>query len=109
MKAFSWLYKCAKLSNHSNLESTLIVSAKLGCIRTLCSASIRSDTQQIVEYLDRLKNYEKSGVPKNAGTETDDGFDLGRMKRLMSLLGNPQSMYKVLFLALFCVRFFCGY
>ncbi|CAO2821265.1 unnamed protein product [Amaranthus hypochondriacus] len=81
------------------MEITSIVSAKLGCIRTLCSASIRSDTQELVEYLDRLKNYEKSGVPKNAGTETDDGFDLGRMKRLMSLLGNPQSMYKTVHVA----------
>lgn len=48
-----------------------------------------------MEYLDSLKNYEKSGVPKSAGTDSDEGFDLGRMRRLMALLGNPQSKFKV--------------
>lgn len=48
-----------------------------------------------MEYLDALKDYEKSGVPKSAGTDSDEGFDLGRMRRLMELLGNPQSKFKV--------------
>uniref|UniRef100_A0A2N9F0I8 Uncharacterized protein n=1 Tax=Fagus sylvatica TaxID=28930 RepID=A0A2N9F0I8_FAGSY len=48
-----------------------------------------------MEYMDSLKNYEKVGVPKGAGTDSDDGFDLSRMRRLMVRLGNPQSHFKV--------------
>ncbi|KAL9240516.1 hypothetical protein vseg_014724 [Gypsophila vaccaria] len=58
-----------------------------------------AQTSEVVEYLDNLKNYEKSGVPENAGTDTDDGFDLGRMRRLMDRLGNPQSKYKIVHVA----------
>lgn len=48
------------------------------------------------DYLNNnLNNHEKSGVPKGAGTDSHHGFDLGRMKRLMQSLGNPQSKYKV--------------
>ena len=43
-----------------------------------------------MEYMDSLKNYEKVGVPKGAGTDSNDGFDLSRMRRLMVRLGNPQ-------------------
>lgn len=50
---------------------------------------------EFVAYIDSLKNYEKLGVPKGAGTDTDDGFDLGRMRRLLGRLGNPQSKFKV--------------
>lgn len=55
------------------------------------------ELEEFMEYMDGLKNYEKSGVPKGAGTDSDDGFDLGRMKRLLQLLGNPQSKLKVSF------------
>lgn len=64
------------------------------------------ELNDVVAYLDSLKNYEKAGVPRGAGTDSDDGFDLGRMRRLMESLGNPQSKFKVFFLlfpALFCV------
>lgn len=54
-----------------------------------------SELKEFNDYLDNLKNHEKSGVPKGAGTDSDDGFDLGRMKRLMQSLGNPQSKFKV--------------
>lgn len=50
---------------------------------------------ELVEYIDSLKNYEKWGVPKGAGTDSDEGFDLGRMRRLMGRLGDPQSKLKV--------------
>uniref|UniRef100_A0A2N9I9M3 Uncharacterized protein n=1 Tax=Fagus sylvatica TaxID=28930 RepID=A0A2N9I9M3_FAGSY len=43
-----------------------------------------------MEYMDSLKNYEKVGVPKGAGMDFDDGFDLSRMRWLMVRLGNPQ-------------------
>lgn len=52
-----------------------------------------------MEYLDNLKNYEKSGVPKGAGTDSKYGFDLSRMRRLMELLGNPQSKFKAVHVA----------
>lgn len=54
-----------------------------------------------MEYMESFKNYEKSGVPKNAGTDSGDGFDLGRMRHLLQQLGNPQSKFKVAFLSSF--------
>lgn len=60
-----------------------------------CTRSEAPELKDFMEYLDSLKNYEKSGVPKSAGTDSDEGFDLGRMRRLMALLGNPQSKFKV--------------
>jgi len=53
------------------------------------------EPKEFIDYLDSLKNYEKLGVPKDAGTDSDDGLDLGRMRRLMDRLGNPQSKFKV--------------
>lgn len=50
---------------------------------------------ELVEYLEGLKNYERIGVPRGAGTESDDGFDLGRMRRLLSRLGDPHTRFKV--------------
>ncbi|KAL7612096.1 dihydrofolate synthetase isoform X1 [Lactuca sativa] len=58
-----------------------------------------SELKEFNDYLDNLKNHEKSGVPKGAGTDSDDGFDLGRMKRLMQSLGNPQSKFKAVHIA----------
>lgn len=49
------------------------------------------------EFMEKLKNYEKTGVPTGAGTDTADGFDIGRMRRLLHNLGNPQSKFKVRF------------
>lgn len=40
-------------------------------------------------YLDSLKNFEKQGVPKGAGTDTPEGFDLDRMRRLLGRLDDP--------------------
>ncbi|KAJ9164268.1 hypothetical protein P3X46_023868 [Hevea brasiliensis] len=59
--------------------------------------SYRKETElkDFIDYLDSLKNHEKSGVPKDAGTDSDEGFDLGRMRRLMDRLGNPHSKFKV--------------
>ncbi|XP_022764203.1 dihydrofolate synthetase-like isoform X2 [Durio zibethinus] len=53
----------------------------------------------LIQYIDSLKNYEKLGVPKDAGTDSDDGFDLRRMRRLMDRLGNPQSNFKSVHIA----------
>ncbi|KAK8624528.1 hypothetical protein V6N13_065867 [Hibiscus sabdariffa] len=48
-----------------------------------------SKLKSFIKYIDSLKNYEKSGIPKDVGTDSDDGFNLGRMRRLMNQLGNP--------------------
>lgn len=49
----------------------------------------------LLRYLERLKNYEKEGVPRGAGTDSADGFDLERMERLLVRLGSPLSAYPV--------------
>jgi len=56
--------------------------------------------KDLVDYIDSLKNYEKSGVPIGAGTDSNDGFDLGRMRRLLDRFGNPHSKFKVQILIL---------
>lgn len=53
--------------------------------------------KEFLDYLDSLKNFEKSGVPRGAGTDSDEGFDLGRMRRLMERFGNPHTKFKVSF------------
>lgn len=50
---------------------------------------------EFLDYMEKLKNYERVGVPLGAGTDTDDGFDLGRMRRLLQRLGNPHKQFKV--------------
>jgi hypothetical protein len=54
---------------------------------------------QLLQFLDSLKNYEKEGVPQGAGTDSDAGFDLQRMHRLLLHLGNPLSCYSVVHVA----------
>lgn len=71
------------------------VRRKLGPRRWFSAHSEEPELTELMEYMDSLKNYEKVGVPKGAGTDSDDGFDLGRMRRLMERLGNPQSQFKV--------------
>ncbi|KAG6551700.1 hypothetical protein Mapa_006789 [Marchantia paleacea] len=54
---------------------------------------------EVEEYLNSFKNFEKDGIPKGAGTESDEGFDLRRMSRLLSTLGDPISKYQVVHVA----------
>jgi hypothetical protein len=42
--------------------------------------------------MDPLRYYERSGVPRGAGTESGDGFDLCRLRRR---LGDPHTDYPV--------------
>ena len=49
-----------------------------------------------LDYMEKLKNYERQGVPVGAGTDSDDGFDLGRMRHLLQRLGNPHTHFQVL-------------
>lgn len=53
----------------------------------------------LLRFLERLKNYEKEGVPTGAGTNSVAGFDLQRMERLLVRLGNPLSSYPVVHVA----------
>ncbi|XP_075648535.1 dihydrofolate synthetase isoform X1 [Castanea sativa] len=75
------------------------VLRKLGPRRWFSAHSEEPELKELMEYMDSLKNYEKVGVPKGAGTDSDDGFDLGRMRRLMERLGNPQSQFKAVHIA----------
>ncbi|URE42170.1 Mur ligase middle domain [Musa troglodytarum] len=54
---------------------------------------------EFLDYMEKLKNYETVGVPQGAGTDTDDGFDLGRMRRLLQRLGNPHKQFKAVHIA----------
>lgn len=63
---------------------------------TMASEEAEGDGEALlVRYLERLKNYEKEGVPRGAGTDSADGFDLERMERLLVRLENPLSAYPV--------------
>ncbi|CAL0318895.1 unnamed protein product [Lupinus luteus] len=67
-------------------------------IRTL-SSHPEPELKEFLHYIDSLKNYEKSGVPTGAGTDSNQGFDLGRMERLMNRFGNPHSKFKAVHIA----------
>ncbi|KAA8540008.1 hypothetical protein F0562_026700 [Nyssa sinensis] len=94
------------LGRHTSLNCReILVSAtgrvlnNLGFNRGVSAFSGDLELKEFMDYLHNLKNYEKSGVPKGAGTDSKDGFDLGRMRRLMELLGNPQSKFKAVHIA----------
>ncbi|KAG6426558.1 hypothetical protein SASPL_110783 [Salvia splendens] len=65
--------------------------------RRLSTAS--TEAPEMDAFMEKLKNYEKIGVPKGAGTDSCDGFDLGRMRRLLHNLGSPQSKFKAIHIA----------
>ena len=48
------------------------------------------------ECLRDFVNHEKSGVPRGAGTDTKDGFDLSRMRRLLADFKNPHMGYNTI-------------
>ncbi|XP_022985041.1 dihydrofolate synthetase isoform X1 [Cucurbita maxima] len=75
------------------------ISSRIGSKQCFGNHSEDQQMTEFMEYLDSLKNYEKLGVPTGAGTDSEDGFDLGRMKRLMERLGNPQSKFKAIHIA----------
>lgn len=72
-------------------------SCNLRQAQLMSTFSEEPELKEFLDFIDNLKNYEKAGVPKGAGTDSDDGFDLGRMRRLMQLLDNPQFKFKVSF------------
>ncbi|KAG6429472.1 hypothetical protein SASPL_107523 [Salvia splendens] len=64
-----------------------------------CLSTASTEAPEMDAFMEKLKNYEKIGVPKGAGTDSRDGFDLGRMRRLLHNLGNPQSKFKAIHIA----------
>ena len=48
------------------------------------------------ESLRDFVNHEKSGVPRGAGTDATDGFDLGRMHRLLRDFDDPHRAYNTI-------------
>ncbi|KAK4273914.1 hypothetical protein QN277_017217 [Acacia crassicarpa] len=72
---------------------------QMGAKQTMCSLAEDPEMNDFMDYLDSLKNYEKSGVPRGAGTDSCQGFDLGRMRRLMERFDNPQSKFKAVHIA----------
>lgn len=103
MKIFNILWR-----NYTNLNSrkTLIsITSKihklgvLGNRRFSTMSNEEPELKEFTDYLDNLKNYERLGVPIGAGTDSNDGFDMGRMNRLMERLGNPQSRFKSVHIA----------
>lgn len=91
------LQRCSSLrgSRAVMCATTGVRREVIGFERGFSTYSEDPELEEFLEYLENLKNYEKSGVPKGAGTDSSDGFDLGRMNRLMERLGNPQSSFKV--------------
>ncbi|XP_004498396.1 dihydrofolate synthetase [Cicer arietinum] len=75
------------------------ITMKMRSLRTLCSHREDLEMKDLLDYIDSLKNYEKSGVPTGAGTDSHDGFDLGRMRRLMDRFGNPHFNFKAVHIA----------
>lgn len=97
MQIFGNIARRAIFTRRENLiTATTRVINYLNLDRGFYSQTEDAEMNKFTEYLDNLKNYEKVGVPKGAGTDSKDGFDLGRMRRLMELLGNPQSKFKVI-------------
>lgn len=103
MKILKLFRQCSVFTSRTGLISSIRVGllSNEGSERGLCTHSEDSELKELMEYMNSLKNYEKSGVPVGAGTDSDDGFDLGRMRRLMELLGNPHSKLKVRINAVF--------
>ncbi|KAJ0989314.1 hypothetical protein J5N97_007670 [Dioscorea zingiberensis] len=80
---------------------TIGFTSRLGFSRTRLCCTMAEDEKLggFLDFMEKLRNYERSGVPKGAGTDSDDGFDLGRMRRLLQRLGNPQSNFKAVHIA----------
>ena len=68
-------------------------------------AATEADTHALVDmdaFLAPLRNHERTGVPRGAGSsasEPEHRFDLGRMRRLLATLGDPHVGYPVIHVA----------
>ncbi len=68
-------------------------------------AATEAETHAFVDmdaFLAPLRNHERTGVPRGAGSSASDPeqrFDLGRMRRLLATLGDPHVGYPVIHVA----------
>ncbi|PRQ60339.1 putative dihydrofolate synthase [Rosa chinensis] len=101
MKILKLFRRCSVITNRTGPIASVRVGllGNAGPKRGFCSSTEDSELKDLMEYMDSLKNYEKSGVPVGAGTDSDDGFDLGRMRTLMELLGRPHFKFKAVHIA----------
>ncbi|CAL5206584.1 unnamed protein product [Lathyrus oleraceus] len=90
------LLHCKAFLTSSSLRG---IARQMRSLRTLSSHREDPEMKDLLDYIDSLKNYEKSGVPTGAGTDSNDGFNLGRMRRLMDRFGNPHSNFKAVHIA----------
>ncbi|KAL4430613.1 hypothetical protein ABPG77_005853 [Micractinium sp. CCAP 211/92] len=67
--------------------------------RRLPATSAAAYSSSALDWLAQFINYEQRGVPTAAGTDTDAGFDLGRMHRLLTDLGEPQQTWPAVHVA----------
>ncbi|KAJ8747946.1 hypothetical protein K2173_001420 [Erythroxylum novogranatense] len=100
MRFLNLLRRCPRLTRKRARAhfsgSEAFITRMLGSKQFL---STEPELEDVMNYLDSLKNYEKSGVPKGAGTDSEDGFDMGRIRRLMDRLGNPHNKFKAIHIA----------
>ncbi|PSC74504.1 dihydrofolate synthetase [Micractinium conductrix] len=67
---------------------------------TLSAAAFSTATGgSALDWLARFVNHEQRGVPAAAGTDSDAGFDLGRMRRLLADVGEPQTAWPAVHVA----------
>ncbi|XP_020517188.1 dihydrofolate synthetase isoform X2 [Amborella trichopoda] len=74
----------------------------MGGLRSYYSLTPDSEVPEMGEFMgfmETLKNYERLGVPTGAGTDSEYGFDLGRMRRLLHRLGDPHLKFKAIHIA----------
>ncbi|ONK81208.1 uncharacterized protein A4U43_C01F26510 [Asparagus officinalis] len=83
------------------VKRTEILALTSGCSKSRSYSSVQEDNKisDLLDYMERLKNYEKLSVPRGAGTDSEDGFDLGRMRRFLEQLGNPHYHFQAVHIA----------
>lgn len=65
------------------------------------ATSVPADSEQrkVDDFLSSFINHEQRGVPVAAGTPQSQDFDLGRMRRLLVALGDPQRRWRAVHVA----------
>ena len=77
---------------HRELGENLFSFAHRARARARTSTAFATVDEALRDFV----NHEKSGVPRNAGTDTTDGFDLGRMHRLLRDFDDPHRAYNTI-------------
>lgn len=96
LSTFPWSEDVAGKHSVVKSKGALLSFVATRSMGTIVAEDVEGDGEVLLlRFLERLKNYEKEGVPKGAGTDSVVGFDLERMERLLVRLGNPLSNYPV--------------